>query len=956
MPLTLSHLVLLFACFTTFVWASYDLNTPIPSTVVPGAYIVQLNQGSTLSRRDGESARHALFQELDRRGIIWNIRANFGTSDVFSGVSVQLNASSGLPALASLPNVLNIIPVTKQSLPTSTANPITGPTDPKLPPNTMSSQQMTGIDKLQAQGLTGAGLKVAVIDSGVDYMLPVLGGGFGAGFKVSQGYDFVGDNFADGMGAEGDPDPFDTCNTHGTAVASVVAGNYDATYRFIGAAPAANISSYRVFGCDGTSTDDLILQGLMRAYTDGNDIINLSLQDNSGWPESILATVASRIAAKGKVVVASAGNLQPYGAFWGASPGGGSGVIDVGSVDSINFVVQSLNVSDGHAPIPYYAITALPVVGALPIFVPADITGCTPFTANFTNPTEYVYVVERGACAFVTKVQNIQAAGGTYILIYNTEPGLFAPIVPTGSFAVLIGQTDGQYLVAQFAAGKNITLTFPSVQLADVANPETGGMVSDFSAYGPTYDLNLKPSVAGVGGGEIIVAQPASAGSWAIDGGTSFSAPLVSGAAALILQSARKTPGLSILAGFSVLSVLEQTAVAVGTTADDSGPINTLTLQGAGLINAYAAVHTSSFITPSELMLNDTKYPSYIKTIMLFNTYKGAASQTYSITHQPAGTLPSFMSTGTNSSEANPAPVLSTMYATATIVPAAVTIPAGGFALVTVTFKPPVGLDPKTFPVYTGQIVFAANGTSGDRVVATYQGMAAAMYDMPVIDHGNYYTGSYNLPALLDGNGNYQSSTAPPENYTMSNGSFPSIQYRLTAGTPLLRFDLVSALTTFVPTLSRRDLQGHRSGIKRRSHGNGKRLETRSPHLTERDLVSSLLPTLSTPGQSSASFVNVSSIFSWLFNPGSVTQSGTFAQVPIIGALQQQTYVSRNTLDVPENGGLSTFTFSNKTLPSGATVPDGSYRILMRALKITGNPTNEVDYQSWLSPVINIVG
>lgn len=52
---------------------------------------------------------------------------------------------------------------------------------------------MTGIDKLQAQGLTGAGLKVAVVDSGVDYLLPVLGGGFGKGYKVAQGYDFVGD-------------------------------------------------------------------------------------------------------------------------------------------------------------------------------------------------------------------------------------------------------------------------------------------------------------------------------------------------------------------------------------------------------------------------------------------------------------------------------------------------------------------------------------------------------------------------------------------------------------------------------------------------------------------------------------------------------------------------------------------------------------------------------------------
>ncbi|KAG9002908.1 hypothetical protein FRB94_003484 [Tulasnella sp. JGI-2019a] len=952
MRIITSALALFLACFTAAVLASYDVNAPVPSDVVPGAYIVELSIGN-MNRRDGKTAHDVLYSELNRRGMAYSIRTDYGNDPIFCGASVQLSASVGLPDLASLPNVVGIWPVRIKRLPLLTGTGVTGLNDPNLPPNMMSNQQMTGIDKLQAQGLTGQGLQVAVIDSGVDYTLPVLGGGFGKGFKVSKGYDFVGDSFAGGAGAVPDPDPFDTCNTHGTAVASIIAGNYDATYKFIGAAPGASLSSYRVFGCDGSSTNELIIQGLLKAYNDNNDVINLSLQDNSGWPEHVLSVVATRIAAKGTVVIASAGNARAYGAFWTSAPGGGSGVIDVGSVDSSSFLIQSFNVSDGHAPIPYYSITAFPASGALPIFVPADGTGCSSFTAP-ANPASYVYVVQRGACAFTTKVQNVQAAGGIYVLIYNTGPGLTAILVPTGSYAALIGQTDGQYLVAQFAAGKNITLTFPVSQLFNVSNPQTGGLVSSFSSYGPTYDLNLKPDVSGVGGGEIVVAQPVSAGSWTIEQGTSFSAPLVAGAAALFLQAQKKTPLSSLLPGWSVQSLFEQTSVAVGTTADDSGPVNTLTLQGAGLINAYAAVYTTSYISTPELMLNDTKYPSYTKKITLYNTYTKALTQTYTITHQPAGTLPSFMSTGAASSEVNPAPQLSTVYATATISPSQVTILAGGSAQITVTFKPPVGLDPATFPVYTGQIMFAASGASGDRVVATYQGMAAAMYDMPVIDHGHYYTGSYNLPALVDNNGNYQSSTAPPENYTLSSGDYPCIQYRLTAGTPLLRFDLVNASTTFIPTLTKRDLQNHRSNVKRRV--NAKRLDASSPELKERDLISGLLSGLGSGSQSSNKPVDIPSIFSWLFNPNSGAQTGTFAKVPIVGALQQQTYVTRNVLDVVANGGMSTFTWSNRTLPSGATVPDGSYRILMRALRITGDPTNESDYQSWLSPVINIVG
>ncbi|EEB90703.1 hypothetical protein MPER_11053 [Moniliophthora perniciosa FA553] len=65
-------------------------------------------------------------------------------------------------------------------------------------PDTQSTHVMTGVDKLHAQGITGEGIKIGVIDTGVDYMHPALGGGFGPGFKIAGGYDFVGDDY-DGM-------------------------------------------------------------------------------------------------------------------------------------------------------------------------------------------------------------------------------------------------------------------------------------------------------------------------------------------------------------------------------------------------------------------------------------------------------------------------------------------------------------------------------------------------------------------------------------------------------------------------------------------------------------------------------------------------------------------------------------------------------------------------------------
>jgi subtilisin family serine protease len=83
---------------------------------------------------------------------------------------------------------------------------------------------MTGVDKLHNMGIYGAGTFIAVVDSGVDYTHPALGGGFGAGFKVSKGYDFVGDAYTGSDGAVEDSDPQD-CSGHGTAVAGIIGAN-----------------------------------------------------------------------------------------------------------------------------------------------------------------------------------------------------------------------------------------------------------------------------------------------------------------------------------------------------------------------------------------------------------------------------------------------------------------------------------------------------------------------------------------------------------------------------------------------------------------------------------------------------------------------------------------------------------------------------------------------------------
>lgn len=224
------------------------------------------------------------------------------------------------------------------------------------------------------------------------------------------------------------------------------------------------------------------------------------------------------------------------------------------------------------------------------------------------------------------------------------------------------------------------------------------------------------------------MAWPAALGSWAINSGTSFSAPLLAGASALMMEARGKSIKTNLK------SIFQQTAVPVHTTANDDGPIASLAQQGAGLINAYNAVNYKTFISPSILALNDTVNSKYQQQITIQNG--ASTAQTYTLSHLPAGTA--LTVSGIN---VNPTPQLATSAAGVTFSATSVTVPAGGSSSVTVTFTPPSGLDPSTFPVYSGQIVFTS---SVETVAASYLGMAASIKSMQVLDTSNYCT--YSIP------------------------------------------------------------------------------------------------------------------------------------------------------------------------------------------------------------------
>ncbi len=264
--------------------------------------------------------------------------------------------------LAQLPGVKAIYPVETIAAPTpeEAAGAI---------PDLVAAITMTGAKEAQDNlGLTGNGVKVGIVDTGIDIDHPAFGGTGVPGTtpfpsaRVTTGYDFVGDAYdAGGSGAAlipvPDPNP-DDCAGHGTHVSGIVGGNGGGIR---GVAPGVTFGAYRVFGCVGSASSDVIIAALERAFADGMQVINQSLGSGRQWPQYPTAQASNRLANHGVVMVASIGNNGPGGSspdalFAAGAPGTGTNVIGVASYDNAqrSFTVNA-------TPYGYNAATGSPL-------------------------------------------------------------------------------------------------------------------------------------------------------------------------------------------------------------------------------------------------------------------------------------------------------------------------------------------------------------------------------------------------------------------------------------------------------------------------------------------------------------------------------------------------------------------------------------------------------------------
>jgi hypothetical protein len=209
--------------------------------------------------------------------------------------------------------------------------------------------------------LKGAGVTVGIIDSGIDYTHPDLGGCFGAGCRVVGGYDFVND----------DADPMDD-HYHGTHVAGIVAANGTVT----GVAPEATLYAYKVLSAAGSGYESDIIAAV-EASTDPNgdgdtsdhlDVINLSL-GGPGDPASPMATAVNNAVGEGVIAVVAAGNSGP-GASTIDTPGNAERALTVAAYDHVQ---ESMAGFSSRGPV--QAMYAKPDISAPGVAIHSTVPG-----------------------------------------------------------------------------------------------------------------------------------------------------------------------------------------------------------------------------------------------------------------------------------------------------------------------------------------------------------------------------------------------------------------------------------------------------------------------------------------------------------------------------------------------------------------------------------------------------
>ena len=440
------------------------------------------------------------------------------------------------------------------------------------------SAPYVGAEIPRIDGIDGTGIVIAVIDTGVDFNHPDLFG-WGPDGKVIGGYNFI----------QEDQPPMDT-NGHGTQVAGVIAADGQA----VGIAPKAKILAYKVSEDGEGVSSELIIRAIEKAIEDEADIINISLGVNKTNVK--IERAVNHALEKEIFVVTAAGNDGPELKTIG-SPGRNFGSVTVGATynNLTSSLVATLEVNEK----PY---TVIPMVGSIKLEEP--IMGKIVFGGfgkieelKEIDVKDAILVVERGSDVegellyFSIKENNAANAGAKALIVYNNNSGIFlgelihefikpgyTPQIPV----VSIDREEGLEIKESIKNGNEANMHL-------FYNPD---FVTHFSSRGPVSPFYIKPEIVAPGA---YINSTQNNGGYNFTSGTSYAAPHVSGAVALLLQ---KNPELH---NHEIKSLLLTTVEPV---SDAYGHKFSIHEAGAGRLDIGNAYGAKLIIMPPNFVIN----------------------------------------------------------------------------------------------------------------------------------------------------------------------------------------------------------------------------------------------------------------------------------------------------------------------------------------------------------------
>lgn len=531
-------------------------------------------------------------------------------------------------------------------------------------------------DALQAAtGARGEGVKIGVVDTGVDWRSPFLdptGFSYPAGFPKGDKAKttpkvIVARNFPAPVTDKAGRQAYDPQESHGTHVSGIAAGDagttapagldHPATANLSGVAPRAYIGNYRVFNVPTPlghiANTPQIVAAFEQAVLDGMDVINFSGGGAQTDPanDAMYETVRN-VARAGVVAVIAAGNdRDDFGMGSAGSPGTVPEALAVAAVSNRHVFAPALTVQGTSVPqlqaIPIQSaggakfpagwstldqtiVDATSVVGT--DGKPADAYLCGPATSPNSglgtlpqrSLTGAIVLASRGRCTFISKAARARLAGATGLILVDNRFGEASGIpvaMPLG--AGMISDLDGQRLRAYLATTGGRAQIRVSNDIREIQT-ERSGVITSFSSSGPTsFGHQLKPDIAAPGLDVLSSTPPSAAGgqAFSVFAGTSMATPHVAGAAALLLQ---RHPGWQ---PWQIKSALMGTAgPAWGNTArTQEAPV---WLEGAGLANVAAADDPRIFTSPQSLSFGDidvSQQEEHVALLLMISDAGGGA-------------------------------------------------------------------------------------------------------------------------------------------------------------------------------------------------------------------------------------------------------------------------------------------------------------------------------------------